>query len=401
MMREPVIVRRLSPPVIPTCSWSGSFRRAFLTPLCLLIVLAICGFISLLKAQTNPKFNVALHVDYSAARQTIDLFDDQPVNTMSLAGLKGNLIAASTTGLIAGRGGVADLLQSYLDSLKYHQIIRDDIYHLESARKNAPEIKRLLEEMQKGTFNRRVVATVEQIFPADAEVSIDIPVYAVALGHENVDAYVRRIRWEGDVPRFVGEGEGDLTIVVNLSQSVKYGPDLQERYLTLLGVVAHEVFHAAFGAFKDKSRFWQRYERAHTRPFDALLDLTQNEGIAYYLSLDQRGHGYLPRDWYVKTQETFKTFNSNATELLSGDLPPQRAAELIRTANLSGYWESYGAMTGMFMAREIDLRLGRGALIETISGGPLDMLSKYAGLTERDGTLPKLSEQIIREISQK
>ena len=77
------------------------------------------------------------------------------------------------------------------------------------------------------------------------------------------------------------------------------------------------------------------------------------------------------------------------------------AAELIRTANLSGYWESYGAMTGMFMAREIDLRLGRGALIQTISDGPLDMLSKYAGLTDRDDTLPKLSDQIIRETGQK
>jgi hypothetical protein len=366
-----------------------------------LICFAMCTSLSPLLAQTNPKFNVSLRVDYTAAQQMLDLFSDEPVNTTSLAALRGNLIAASTTGLIADRGGVAGLLRSYLDSLRYHQIIRDDVYHLESARKSVPEIRSLLVEMQKGTFSRRVIATVEQIFPADAEVSIDIPLYAVALGHENVDAYVRRIRWEGDVPKFVGEGDGELTIVVNLSQSVKYGPDLQERYLTLLGVVAHEVFHAAFGAYKDGSRSWRRYERTHTRPFDALLDLTQNEGIAYYLSLDQRGHGYLPRDWSAKMGETFKTFNENAAELLSSSLRPERAAELIRNANLSGYWESYGAMTGMFMAREIDLRLGRGALIQTISEGPLDMLAKYAGLTDRDDRLPKLSDQIIREIARK
>jgi putative zinc-dependent peptidase DUF5700 len=365
------------------------------------MMVAFCGCLLPLLAQTNPKFNVALHADYSSARQILELFADEPVNTTSLAALRGNRIAASTTGLIADRGAVADLLRSYLDSLKYHQIIRDDLFHLETARKNAVEIKKLLEEMQKGTFNRRVVATVEQIFPADAEVSIDIPIYAVALGHENVDAYVRRIVWERDVPRFVGEGEGELTIVVNLSQSVNYGPDLQERYLSLLGVVAHEVFHAAFGAYKDRSRFWQGYYREHNRPFDALLDLTQNEGIAYYLSLDQRGRGYLPRDWNAKTRETFQTFNSNASELLSGSLTPGRASELIRTANLSGYWESYGAMTGMFIAREIDLKLGRGALIETISNGPLDMMAKYIGLTDRDSNLPRLSERIIREIPPK
>lgn len=357
--------------------------------------------VGLIFLQTNPHFNVELRVDFSAVQQTIQLFDDQPVSTQAVADLRGNRIAASTTGLIAQRDPAADLLRNYLDSLKYHQIIRDDLYHLETARKNAPEIKQLLDEMQKRNFNRRVVATVEQIFPANAEVSIDIPVYAVALGHENVDAYVRRIRWEGDVPRFAGEGEGDLTIVINLSQSVNYGHDLEERFVTLLGVVAHEVFHAAFGAYKDRSRPWRRYYRTHHRPFDQLLDLTQNEGIAYYLSLDQRGHGYLPRDWYAKIRETFTTFNRNAGELLSPDLTAGRAAELIRTANLSGYWESYGAMTGMFIAREIDLQLGRAALIETIAAGPLEMFAKYVYLTARDNRLPKLSDPIIREIRAK
>jgi hypothetical protein len=351
--------------------------------------------------QTNPKFNVELHVDYTAARRAIELFDGQPVSTQELAGLRGNRIAASTTGLIAGREGPGSLLEASLDSLKYRQILRDDTYHLETARKNSAEIKLLLDEMEKRNFSRRVVATVEQIFPEESEVSIDIPVYVVALGHENVDAYVRRVQWEGDIPRFTGEGEGELTIVVNLAQSVNYGSTLEERFVSVLGVVAHEVFHAAFGAYKDRSRFWQRYYRTHRRPFDQLLDLTQNEGIAYYLSLDQRGRGYLPRDWYAKTRDIFTTFNRNASELLSPGLTPGRAAELIRTANLSGYWESYGAMAGMFMAREIDLQLGRGALIGTISAGPLDLLQKYARLTAHDSNLPKLSDSIIREINAK
>jgi len=351
-----------------------------------------------LSGQTNPKFNVQLRVDYSAAERCIELFQDQPVSTQALVDLRGNRIAASTTGLIAGRGSVAEELKGYLDSLKYHEIIRDDIYHLESARQNATEIKRLLDEMEKRNFGRKVVATVEQIFPADGDVSITVPVYVVALGHENADAYVRRIQWDGDVPKFLGEGEGELTIVVNLSQSVKYGGDLQERYVTLLGVVAHEIFHAAFGAYKDQSKRWQRYYKTHQRAFDQLLDLTQNEGIAYYLSLDQRGHGYLPRDWNSRTREAIVSFNRNAAELLSENLTPQRASELLRTANLSGYWDSYGSMAGMFIAREIDQQLGRSALIETISAGPSDLFGKYILLTERDSNLPKLSELLNRQI---
>src|ERR1051326_8537766 len=61
-----------------------------------LICFAMCTSLSPLLAQTNPKFNVSLRVDYTAAQQMLDLFSDEPVNTTSLAALRGNLIAAST-----------------------------------------------------------------------------------------------------------------------------------------------------------------------------------------------------------------------------------------------------------------------------------------------------------------
>jgi len=348
--------------------------------------------------QNNPKFDVRLNLDFSAAEQCIDLFEDRFVSTQELAELCGNRIAASTTGLIANRGSVTAMLQNCLDSLKYHSFMEGDIYHLEDARKNVRGIKELLSEIRKRNFNRRIVATVEQVFPQDADVSITIPVYVVALGHENVDAYVRRIVWHGDVPQFVGENEGELTIVINLAHAVNYGNNLDERFVSLLGVTAHEVFHAAFGAYKDRSPQWKRFYSKHTRAFDELLDLTQNEGIAYYLSLDQIGRGYLPRDWYNRTREAFSTFNTNATELLSGNLTRSRASELIRAANLSGYWGSYGAMTGMVMAREIDIRMGRAALIETISIGPIDFFRKYLKLSGEDSNLPPLNNHILRAL---
>lgn len=356
-------------------------------------------FLSFHAAFSQDNFNVHLLLDYSSTEQTIQLYEDQPVSTQALAALRGNLIAASTTDLIANRQSVTDHLQRYLDSLKYHQIIRDDMYNLEEARKNVVAIKELFQEIKKRNFHRRVIATVEQIFPQDVEVNITIPVYVVALGHENVDAYVRRVVWHGDMPQFVGEDNGELTIVISLAHSAHYGDDLEERFISLLGVVAHEVFHAAFEAYKDSSPTWKQYYRKHGSPFDDLLDLTQNEGIAYYLSLDQSGRGYLPQDWYNRTKEAFSTFNKNASELLSDKLTPQRISEILRTANLSGYWESYGSMTGMFMAREIDIRSGRQELIETISHGPMDFLRKYAQLTNQDDNLHELSQDIIQAIN--
>jgi len=64
-----------------------------------------------------------------------------------------------------------------------------------------------------------------------------------------------------------------------------------------LSVVAHEVFHAAFGVYKDSSPTWKDYYTTHRSYLDQLLDLTHNEGIAHYLTFEQRTGGNLPDDW--------------------------------------------------------------------------------------------------------
>ncbi|TAK54522.1 MAG: hypothetical protein EPO24_13100 [Bacteroidetes bacterium] len=356
---------------------------------------------SQLHAQEHEEFDVTLIMDYSAAEQTIQLYEDQFVNIEAVSELRGNRIAASTTGMIAAKGAGGYLLKSYLDSLKYRQNIQSDIYQLNQAKQNVAAIKDLLEELKRRNFNRKVVATVEQIFPHDVPVSTGIPVYVVALGHENVDAFVRRIAWRGDEPQFVGEDEGELTIVINLAQAVKYSDKLEERFIELLGVVAHEVFHAAFGVYKEGSPVWKRYYKRHTLPFDGLLDLIHNEGIAYYCSMEQQWGDYLPRDWNSRMRDVFITLNNNATELLSRKTSGARINEIIRSANLSGFWESYGSMAGMYIARTIDKQMGRAVLRETISHGPVDFFTKYIELTKNDAGLPELNREIEEEIRKK
>jgi len=369
---------------------SARFLSGFLP----LFVLTICTGYS----QTNPNFNITLLVDYKAVEQTLSLTEGGAPPTSDVAKLRGNKIAASTAGLIAGDRLLPLLLQDYLDSLRYNLIIRNDIFNLEAVRRSSAEIGELLHELKMKNFAGRVTATVEQIFPQDAEISVTIPVYIVAIGHENADAFVRRIEWHGENYRFVGENEGELTIVINLTQAVRYGSNLEDRFLSLLGVVAHEVFHAAFSAYKEQSGIWQEFYRRNNTPLDQLLDLVQNEGIAYYLSLDQQGRGRLPYDWNNRIRNSFSAFNTNVRNLVTDNLTPARAAEIIRRANLSGYWESYGSITGMAMAREIDLQLGRASLIETIMEGPYDFFKKYDNLVRGNSNLPPLEPAILKNI---
>jgi hypothetical protein len=64
-------------------------------------------------------------------------------------------------------------------------------------------------------------------------------------------------------------------------------------------------------------------------------------------------------------------------------------------ANLSGSFEgNYGATAGMRMAFEIDNRLGRPALTETLLHGGRSFVSAYQRACLRDGSLPQLDKRI-------
>ena len=156
------------------------------------------------------------------------------------------------------------------------------------------------------------------------------------------------------------------------------------------------MFHAAFGVYKDGSPVWKNYYATHRTPLDQLLDLSHNEGIAYYLTLVQSSRGKLPPDGLERARRSFAEFNRNAAELIAPGTTFRRSEDIIRLSNTSGYWESYGAITGMIIARQIDQTLGRQALVETIANGPADFFAKYADLMKRDGGVPSLSPLVMQ-----
>ena len=245
------------------------------------------------------------------------------------------------------------------------------------------------------------MSTVEQLFPPNARVTTRIPVYFVAFGHQNIDAYVQRIVWRGETPTFVGEGQGELTIVVNLDKAVGYGPNLDERFIWLMSVVAHEVFHAAFGAYKDTSPVWRQYYsgRPHIwMRFWIFPRMKVLPTISRSSSVRAGVSSWIGPNVSVRR---FTDFNRNADELLSPRTPVRRAGQLIRTANTSSYWENYGAITGMIIARQIDNTFGRASLSETIANGPVDFFLKYLEVMKQQNDYPQLSPTVIRYIQQR
>ncbi len=349
------------------------------------------------RAQQNDMFNVYLRIDYASAEKTLELYQGLGGRPAEIAALRGSQIALSTTAFLAQRPLDTPVLEEALESVKFNQAMGDDIFRMRDARANVAAISELLVEAQRRNFGQKVVSTVAQLFPPDARVSTVIPVYFVAFGHQNIDAFVRRVVWRGDTPSFTGEGQGELTIVVNLAKCVNYGHSVDERFIGMISVVAHEVFHAAFGVYKDGSPVWKNYYASHNTPFDQLLDLSHNEGIAYYLTLIQSpSRGKLPADGLERARRSFEEFNRNAEEILAPGTTYRRSEDIIRLSNTSGYWESYGAITGMIIARQIDQTLGRQALSETIARGPADFFGKYADIMKRDGSIPVLSGVVIQ-----
>jgi hypothetical protein len=352
-----------------------------------------------LPAQERASFDVILDIDYRSAERAISLYEGLEGHPSDIAEIPGSQIALATTAYLAQRSLTKADLERSLQAAKFNQDLGSDPFCIRDAKANVGALEELLSATIRRNFAQKVVKTVEQLFPAGARIRTHIPLYFVAFGHENIDAFVQRVLWRGNTPVFVGEGQGELTIVVNLAKAVHYGRTTDERFIGMLGVVAHEVFHATFGVYKDGSSLWRDYYARHRSYFDRLLDLTQNEGIAYYLSLVQGTRGRLTPDWERNVRSAFERFNSAAEEMLSMRTSPARAEDLLRLSNTSGFWTSYGAVTGMIVARQIDQTMGRESLMQTIAEGPSDFFLKYASVMKRDRNVPPLSPGVLDAIA--
>ncbi len=346
------------------------------------------------RAQTNPQFDVTLRVDYSSTEEMLDFFARRSSNAERVANQRGNLVAAATSLLLARTERPTDDLVRALELARDTYNGPNDIYGLRSAVSHLDELKKLLAEPKRRRLDRRVIATISSLFPDDARVSLTVPVFVVAMGNENAAAFVRRVIWKENAPVFVGDDRGEQVIVLNLSRCLIRGADVERDFVQVLSTLAHESFHAVYGAY----RSGDSADLNPGGPASALASLAQNEGIAYLLSMEiQEGGEAPPQQWFDATKRAVEKLNSALIELQSPSLTPRRARELMMNSNLSGSFEgNYGATAGLRIAYEIEKRLGRPALTETVREGVKDFFRKYDELCRQDSNLPMLDDKALR-----
>lgn len=355
----------------------------------------------LLRSQANRQFDVTLRVDYSAASQMLDLFDRQMSDANRVADNRGNKIAAATSLMLARTVRPANDFATQLELIQDDVNTKDDIYGLKDTKAHTSQLRKLLEELRKRQLDRRVIATVQSYFPQDARISCTIPVYVVAMGNERAAAFVRWVVWKDDNPVFVQENQGEQVVVLNLTRMISTSNEVNAEFIELLGTLAHECFHAIFGVYQQNSEPWRSFHQ-RTEPIWNLAELVQNEGIAYCLSIQIQIGGQTPGPrWFDATERAMKAFNTSAKELMALTAQDRRARELILNANMSGSFEgNYGATAGLRIAYEIDTRLGRPALTETIVGGPKAFFGKYDTLCRQNSALPQLDEAVLKVLEQ-
>jgi hypothetical protein len=347
-------------------------------------------------AQTNANFDISLRIDFTSADQLLDYFDRYTNSNMRIAELRGNQLAAATSVLLARTNRSTDDFQQQLELARDYAHYENDIYGLLPAKKHIAELRKLLTEIKQRKLDRKVVATLASYFPDDLKMTASIPVYFVAMGNERAVAVVRRVVWKQEVPWFVGDEEGDPVIIFNLVRVLEMAPRFEEQIIGIMSTLAHESFHAVFSLLRQSLP-----DSIKPRSYaDQLVEIVQNEGIAYALSMNIQSAGYAPmRPWFELTATAITTFNHTYLELLAPNLTNQRAEELMMNANLSGSFEgNYGATAGMRMAYEIDTRLGRPALTSTLSKGGRAFLVTYQQACLQDGTLPVLDKRVLQKI---
>jgi tetratricopeptide (TPR) repeat protein len=152
----------------------------------------------------------------------------------------------------------------------------------------------------------------------------------------------------------------------------------------IFNILTHETFHIGYG--------YNRYLRREPALeddfiYDTLLDSLQNEGMAVYMAF--RAQSFFPAknesDYHLfenagevrkRIEAVNRIFESAERKNSSEEALRKQAWEL--GVNQRGYY-----IAGAEMARVIDEKLGRDALVRTVSEGPLSFIDRYNEVAER------------------
>lgn len=257
----------------------------------------------------------------------------------------------------------------------------------------------LLQNIKNHNFAYQTVERIKPYIPNDSSLQVTCDVYFVLTGWEWGDAMVEKVKKIGDKYKIARNGEPviifNLSIITNLYE--KKGYNLINH---LSHSMTHELFHLVFAKYKEISPRWKN--KKDTTPTDSLVELIQNEGIAHYISHDQREKlisGYnKSTDYKEHERDAFNQLESAVKLLSNPDASKKKKDELLMKADAGRFWSKYGAISGMFMAYHIERKLGKAAIKESIAGGANLFLEKYDKVQIANPELPVLPLELKRKI---
>ncbi len=208
---------------------------------------------------------------------------------------------------------------------------------------------------ERDDFLTKAIPHICSFLPEDLDISI--PVYFAA--------YIP--------PRsFVSGG-----VVINVSASYWKG-----NVENILNNLTHEIFHVGYSHMR---RGRTEVALADRQLYD-MLDALQNEGMATYVGYTAASLFPAPDEVDYRLLEDPDDVADLLEEVnaLFAKVGKVSDEELQRLAWRKGVTDRGYYIVGAHMARTIDSRLGRAALIETLSAGPLSFVRIYNSLVDGD-----------------
>lgn len=207
-------------------------------------------------------------------------------------------------------------------------------------RSEIAELARRFREIDPGAF-----ASVERLFNADDE---PVTLHLLPIGNPWGDAFVRDVA-------------GRPEIFVNLAVVARrYGQDNDQRWATLLPVLAHELFHIRFARQRAQSDYWRSFLASGSPLAEARLTIL-DEGIAHFL-----GHQDSIGRYLVEQREPLRLSLAEGREALARLADPAlsqgEAGEIIVHGTVGRFFTKYLCMSGMLAAYVLHRNGGDAAL---------------------------------------
>ena len=276
---------------------------------------------------------------------------------------------------------------------------KSDLYGLKLAWFQRDESSLLLDKIKEYNFSSEITDRIKPYIPTDYPLDVTSNVYFVLTGWEWGDAMACEITKIDNQYKVTEQGES--IIIINLSIISKlYGDDIDKLLNdNISNTMSHELFHLVFAEYRKVSSYWKN--NRNTTEIEQLVEIIQNEGIAHYLSHNQKQNLI---ENYNKTnelkeheKEAFKQLDIAVKQLLNPELSKQEKDNILMKSNAGKYWDKFGGIAGKFMVYHIEKEYGEQAIQQSLSKGAYYFLELYNKLRIEKPILPGLPEELKKQ----